>query len=95
MKTQHTPGQWKCTPEPEYGRIIIEPAEAGRYVSYVAVVEQRGCRDAQQMEANAALIAAAPDLLKACLLAVESQRLTLGQRNAVIAAITQATENQP
>ena len=58
---QHTPGPWthNATGSPDYAKqYAVYPEGSGRDVAIVY--------DCEQAEANAQLIAAAPDLLEAC-----------------------------
>ena len=55
--TQHTPGPWKA---------IAAAVYAGRPLSTVVVSGDHGRLSADEAEANARLIAAAPELLEAC-----------------------------
>lgn len=52
-QAQHSPLPWKSV-EDQVG-IIIEP-QANRGASYVAIIDNRGCRDQGTREANAAFI---------------------------------------
>ena len=61
----HTPGPWKVGYKNESGRYIEAPD------GYVAVVHYWSRSD-EEMEANARLIAAAPDLLEALIWMVEN-----------------------
>ena len=57
MKTEHTKGPWEI--ETKGSRHFIDGADQ----LTVAYVDRAGVRDRQEIEANARLIAAAPDLL--------------------------------
>jgi hypothetical protein len=59
MKTEHTEGPWEI--ETKGSRHFIDGADQ----LTVAYVDRAGVRDRQEIEANARLIAAAPDLLTA------------------------------
>lgn len=54
----HTPGPWKVLKESAPGRICIR-AESGRLITWAIDLEPSG-----ENQANATLIAAAPDLLE-------------------------------
>ena len=54
-KTQHTPGPWRAS-----SQCIVEPTNAT-----VAITMANACDSVEQRDANARLIAAAPDLLEA------------------------------
>lgn len=59
MKTEHTKGPWEI--ETKGSRHFIDGADQ----LTVAYVDRAGVRDRQEIEANARLIAAAPELLAA------------------------------
>lgn len=66
--TQHTPGPWAATVEQhdsfgDLPRWWIRGSEIGRTRPIVTVVSDRG--DGEEIESNARLIAAAPELLEA------------------------------
>lgn len=58
MKTTHTPGPWKVSPETTKGEFVTDQIIRGPQRHHVATVTHAN-------ESNAALIAAAPDLLEA------------------------------
>lgn len=67
-QTTHTPGPWGCT-ETEGSWTISADADP----VYIATVAMPGrMSKVDQAEANARLIAAAPELLEACQLALDS-----------------------
>lgn len=69
-KPQHTPGPWKYDGA---GFGNIRPVkETGRNIVYFGRAE--GSEEFKERDANARLIAAAPDLLEACKLALERLR---------------------
>lgn len=76
-KTTHTPGPWTWTLKP-YGELTDDDACAE-----VSVVNSAG-----EATANAHLIAAAPDLLRACEVALECADMS----GAVRARLTDAVE---
>jgi hypothetical protein len=95
MKTQHTPGPWK------FVKTIQHPEEKDQAVSFIQT--PKTCYDLcfmksffteEEAEANARLIAAAPELLNACLLAIE--RLDInnmeGEENEFINEIKEAIQ---
>ena len=57
MKTQHTPGPWDT--EPKGSRHFVDGAD-GLTVAYL---DRAGVRERAEIEANALLIASAPELL--------------------------------
>jgi len=59
MKAQYTPGPWKTVVYPEEGWIDIEAPDG------TCIIGDLGIRNDEYLEANANLIAAAPDLLEA------------------------------
>ena len=93
MKTEHTKGPWEI--ETKGSRHFIDGADQ----LTVAYVDRAGVRDRQEIEANARLIAAAPDLLAALiemLAASEKpthERWFSNVRSHAIAAISKAEGN--
>lgn len=63
MKTQHTPGPWSTGSL--YSGVVYAPKEK----SPIAICDGTGFRGATKNEANARLIAAAPELLEMLVLA--------------------------
>ena len=62
-EVKHTPGPWKVTAHPPYNKVIASHGQ-GRQPVYFDVAL---CHlETDRAEANARLIAAAPDLLEAC-----------------------------
>jgi len=89
--SEHTPGEWKSY-QTEKGYSIESTSESGSLIP-VATIH----RFYKNSQANAKLIAAAPDLLEACKLFLEFDKqggLDLRQKvfNAVDKAIKKATE---
>lgn len=70
MSAQHTPGPWMVLPSVDRGQFCILTEHGNR----IDIAVTYGF-DATPREANARLIAAAPDLLAACKAMVEYQRL--------------------
>ena len=77
-KVEHTPGPWFHTDPREPGSVFIyrddgKGREPGEYLAEIYSDEEHGCdvSDNEQY-ANAALIAACPDLLSACVAALEA-----------------------
>lgn len=75
MKTKHTPGPWQVMPE-EYHRDYIRirgTSIGGKYkVANVCGIKVEGSvpiNELEEVRANAALIAAAPELYEACVAA--------------------------
>lgn len=73
MKTKHTPGPWRMEDnwdnypgERKPGRYNIRSQDDGWNVARVWEAEETGPFSKEQVEANARLIAAAPELLEAC-----------------------------
>lgn len=70
MKTQHTPGPW-ITQTDEIGKVrITDSATEGITIAevrtrFVAIGRLKACASVEEREANAQLIAAAPELLAA------------------------------
>jgi hypothetical protein len=65
MSAAHTPGPWRSTGleyEPEAGWFVREAGD-GRYLAVASV--HSTYREIEEIEANARLIAAAPELLEA------------------------------
>lgn len=73
-ETKHTPGRWHVTQRPDLGQILIccDGSErmsmemGGTTVAPISVIYG----ETAENEANARLIAAAPELLRACQLAI-------------------------
>ena len=63
---QHTPGPWDV--EPKGSRHFVDGAD-GLTVAYI---DRAGVRERAEIEANALLIASAPDLLAACMSALRA-----------------------
>ena len=61
MNTQHTPGPWEVGAAPTS---VYAPVTPDSYV-YIASASSRGSNDEETDQANARLIAAAPELLAA------------------------------
>lgn len=59
---KHTPGPWK--PDPSLPKVIL--ADDGETLAQTYFVYGDKARDTSQAEANARLIAAAPELLELC-----------------------------
>lgn len=91
MRERHTPGPWEIARTSDMEIFIRHPSDIeGRKPGYFAEVRRFTSNDAE-VEANARLIAAAPDLLAALVEIVE----TLGQPNTLEkakAAIDKARE---
>jgi hypothetical protein len=69
MTDKHTPGPWFAADyDPETDEIAI-CSDQGEYVAHIGHIDADGCFDhpkiAAMIEANARLIAAAPDMLEA------------------------------
>ena len=66
-KTQHTPGPWAVDPDDrpgmEWNNHIVQQARPNFAICFMT---RSGKRDNSEAEANARLIAAAPELLAAC-----------------------------
>lgn len=98
MKTSHTPGPWTATDTPPF-RIRAE----GEGMSVAVAFQFRDGapdRDIAQVNANARLIAAAPDLLAACQLALNTLAPPRGSATAWVcatlrAAIAKAQSEKP
>lgn len=80
MTTKHTPGPWLVHDKSTLHMNDATIAEVGRYLRVVTHNRGPGI-DGMQVQRNAALIAAAPDLLAACKLLVN---LRHGSSNAEI-----------
>jgi len=82
MKTKHTPGPWKYN-----GKTDIYGASGATICELY-----RGYEHISECQANARLIAAAPDLFKACIMmdAAETERQVDKALDAVTAAIAKA-----
>ena len=66
--SKHTPGPWATDPECN-NEIVL--GKDGIIVADCCIVDAEGIRTQEQVNANARLIAAAPDLLTACKAVVE------------------------
>jgi hypothetical protein len=91
---KHTPGPWRAGYASEMERAVqmLVRAEQIDGQPYVAVVPSRGIGDHSHM-ANARLIAAAPDLLMACIAAFKSKggALPISTWLEIQAAVEKAT----
>ncbi len=81
---QHTPGPWDV--EPKGSRHFVDGAD-GLTVAYL---DRAGVRERAEIEANARLIAAAPDLLAALYLIATDQSAIYSGANAHIGNIARA-----
>ena len=92
---QHTPGPWDV--EPKGSRHFVDGAD-GLTVAYL---DRAGVRERAEIEANARLIASAPELLAACMSALRALEDNLqpgpmdaDAKDGLRAAIARATGNQ-
>lgn len=69
--SKHTPGPWKIDYEPDWPWLGVMAGDE--------VVVATGASDEPRVRADFALIAAAPDLLAACRLALAAMRLDIDQ----------------
>jgi hypothetical protein len=69
MNTKHTPGEWKVSSQTP---CRVDTANGSITVSWTCNFD--GGKREQEAEANASLIAAAPELLEACSLLLEALR---------------------
>ena len=75
--TKHTPGPWRMIrDDPGYGTVFSYEIWAEQYrakgANLIGTITGRGCLADRVVEANARLIAAAPELLKACRIALDA-----------------------
>jgi hypothetical protein len=97
MSTQHTPGPWAVrTHWSNKEAFEVYPTHGGNdpdFGEWSAIVEVGDCQYEEESEANALLIAAAPDLLNAVrfLLSNPDNRISKADRDAAYAAIAKAT----
>lgn len=91
--SKHTPGPWHLD-----GMLVLSDGHSPRTVATVAHDQQGLRRGMETSEANALLIAAAPDLLEACMLAMKATSIKAFEtmddqqaHDAIVAAITKAT----
>jgi len=66
METKHTAGQWN----PEYNR-VISSFNILKDGDIIAAINDDGTKEFEEVEANAKLIAAAPELLEMCIATLE------------------------
>jgi len=64
MNTQHTAGQWQLGDNMTTEQISVL-SSTGKNIAYLNYAKNRGANDYEQQQANAKLIAAAPDMLEA------------------------------
>ena len=85
MSEQHTPGPWKLHhPTPHDFRILAPSGEAPTTIARLAVAQAGTSR---RVNANARLIAAAPELLEACrgiMYAFDGEHIDAGEWHAEI-----------
>ena len=87
-----TPGPWNFHPSDEYVNSFDVMCEEGYYVA----TTHDGVREDKNADANARLIAAAPDLLEALKRCkFDSLNMTLEDREFCRAAISKATGEHP
>ena len=90
--TKFTPGPWSCTKAAPSGDRGIYAAGTGIFAEAYADIRRAGENNAAEAEANAHLIAAAPDLYAALLVAeLASEELCQGQDPANECWVTLAT----
>jgi hypothetical protein len=98
---KHTEGPWILVPQSQGGDLVAHEFETGKQMNpkglrVIAFMMSRG-DSFKEDTANAALIAAAPDLLEACKLALDELRIDPSQPSeataieALKAAIAKAT----
>lgn len=63
---EHTKGEWKIEKRDGHSMYGVRPVICTRDVDRIAVISYRGGASRDEADANALLIAAAPDLLVAC-----------------------------
>lgn len=84
METKHTPGPWKLRkplhPGSHYRFEVLKADRNGIYKPYVADVRSMDSNGDDNSEANARLIAAAPDLLAALEALTESAAVVAEQQ---------------
>ena len=93
MKTQHTPGPWTIHADTDGWPLVMSGGVAGRIV---ANVNPQSCPDESSApefvempcEANARLIAAAPELLDACKAALSDDQPYIEKCRTAIAKAT-------
>jgi hypothetical protein len=87
--TDHAPGPWRVTSTHENARAVVGPTPVAD--AYRVIALPKNSNDGH-WEANARLIAAAPDLLAACKAALEGQSIPPFEKYEMIrAAIAKAT----
>jgi len=103
MNTKHTPGPWKVTDGPQYGYNKLRRVDS-EHGQFGTVICERFSAESveglnEEIEANLALIAAAPDLLEALNFLLEAAtpgNFSPSDRQAAFdkarAAITKATQ---
>ncbi len=91
MSAQHTPGPWSIVPYGDGDSLVIHDARGDWRVCFMATPGKLG--SIERIEANAHLIAAAPDLLAVLQDAVANNMLVEGSNwwGRVFAAIAKAT----
>ena len=103
MNTKHTPGPWKVTDGPQYGYNKLRRVDS-EHGQFGTVICERFSAESveglnEEIEANLALIAAAPDLLEVAAMVLETidgggpvvtfQEAHIAQLRAAIAKATQ------
>lgn len=89
--SKHTPGPW----EAKGWRVCANLAEGGPPLTVICDTANNKASRTPENEANARLIAAAPDLLVACKMLVDSPGITAAENEVLKSAIERAGIDQP
>lgn len=88
MKLKHTPGPWIYDPDNDRYPLVVRDNDT----RIIAHIEDNRAFPLPECEANAKLIAAAPELLEALMYARDDLNMILGQKKELAKLINDAIE---
>lgn len=96
MRTHHTPGPWAVDKIGESTFIVTDPPRGtlDKYIAEIPNTDEEGrIPSDREREANALLIAAAPDLFAACVAFIEGWEQNLTEPMAALRLAVEKAEN--